>query len=123
MTDLGNNLADDRSELLRDQARARAVEHRRRQAERAAAKDRAAVTPDDPPEPPVAVVTVEARALSAQERSEAAELASNRRTVWLPTPIVDPVTGRRVLAYDPENCPEWLAGELAKQVAGDAEAA
>jgi hypothetical protein len=112
----GDRLADDRSELLRDQAKARAAEHRRRQAEKAAAREAAKalapLVPDDPPEPPAPD-----RPLSAQERAEAAEMASNRRTVWLPVPIVDPVTGRRVLAYDPQACPEWLAAELAKVTA------
>jgi hypothetical protein len=75
-------LADDREELL---AKARAAEHRRRH---------------EPPAP-----------LSAQERHEAEELASNRRTVWLPEPIVDPVTGRIVVGYDPHTLDQvpWLA--------------
>jgi hypothetical protein len=116
---MSGQLADDRSELLRAQARARAEEHRRRQQAKAAAREAQAlapVVPDD--EEKVAHVWSTStpapdRRLTAQERAEAAEMAQNRRTVWLPAPIVDPVTGRRVLAYDPQECPAWLAAELA----------
>ena len=106
----GDRLADDRSELLRDQARARSAEHRRRVAERESAQ--AAVAPDDPPAPTPVATPAPDRALSRRERLEAEELAANRRTVWLPTPIVDPVTGRRVLAYDPLHVPPWLQEAL-----------
>lgn len=51
----------------------------------------------------------------AKRQREVEQVAADRRTVWLSEPIVDPVTGRRVLAYDPENCPEWLAEILAEQ--------
>jgi len=114
----GSTVAADRDELLAAQAKARAIEHRRRQAERAAVKDRAALVPDDPPEPtPVAAVTETARPLSRQERHEAAELAANRRTVWLPEPVVAPGTNLRVCGYDPLHVPDWLREVLAEQVA------
>jgi hypothetical protein len=109
----GGSIADERSELLRDQARARGVEHRRRVALREAAQ---AVVVDPPAAPPVAPPAPD-RALSRLERHEAEELAQNRRTVWLPEPIVIPGTQRRVFAYDPENVPPWLAEILAEQVA------
>ena len=54
------------------------------------------------------------RALSAPERHALAEATAVRGTVWLPEPITDPVTGRRVFAYDPHAVPDWLAVELAK---------
>ena len=105
-------LADERDELLADQARARAVEHRRRQAERATTK---ASTPPAPERDEAKVANVLAtsapapdRPLSRQERFEAEELASCRRAVWLPSPIVDPVSGLRVHGFDPENVPLWL---------------
>jgi hypothetical protein len=103
----GDRLEDDRRELLRDQARARAAEHRRRQAERAAAKAITTAVAIAPPDPPPVVADPE-RSLTAQERAEAAEMASNRRTVWLPEPVVAPGSGMRVFAYDPANVPGWL---------------
>ena len=107
-------LADERDELLRAQARARAAEHRRRQAERAAAKGTTSTAALVSNTMETSTTPDPDRALSAQERHEAAELAANRRTIWLPEPVVDPVTGRRVFAYDPQECPTWLAAELAK---------
>jgi len=110
-------------DVEREQAKARAAEHRRRQQAKAAAREAAKAlegeqAPVHQAEPAAAVVADPERSLSAQERAEAAEMASNRRTIWLPEPITDPLTGRRILAYDPATLDEipWLREVLAEQV-------
>jgi len=123
----GGSVADDRGQLLGDQ-RAKIAKDRQRPrpsttaiAERVE-RDRVALGLDAEPAP-VVVVDPADRALNAQERHEAAELAACRRAVWLPAPIVDPMSGLRVWGYDPLKVPAWLAVELAKQVGDDAQAA
>ena len=117
----GGNVADERSDLLRDQAKAKGAEHRRRVAEREAAQAAKgvaaqAVVVEAPAAPTVAPLAPD-RALSRQERHEAEELAANRRTIWLPQPVTAPGTNMRIHGYDPLHVPDWLQEVLDGQLA------
>ena len=53
------------------------------------------------------------RKLTDRERRDQIERARALPIEWLPEPIVDPVSGRKILGFEKGACPVWLQELLA----------
>jgi hypothetical protein len=53
------------------------------------------------------------RKMTPRERRDADARARQPQTIWLPEPIVDPVSGRKIVGFEKGACPVWLQELLA----------